>query len=164
MRNKTPEQLIWASKLYPKLVMTDRMLAYLRHHYSQVKSWKQMMLDLEVYLTKHPEKTPKDFKRFVLNCGKRHADDVLKGLRKPDGTVNLKAFANRSPERPSREESFTADVAADRSRELRRKLSTLERGTPEYDRTLAEIRSSESTQPVLSFADIMNRIAEAGRS
>lgn len=160
MKSKVVDKLIWQSKPFPELVMTERMLTLLRYRYSQVKSWKQMMLDLEVYLTRHPEKEPKDYKRFVLNCAKRHAEDVQKGLRHPDGTVNLKAFVNRAPERPARERSFTADQSAEHAKDLRRQLATLERGTKAYDDMLAEIRRTESSTPVLSFGEIMKKISE----
>ncbi len=143
------------------LVMTQKMLDLLHYRFPSVTSWRNLMLDLETYLVRRPDKEPKDFKKFVLNCAKRHAEDVKKGLRFADGKVNLKAFADRAPERPEREESLTQTALVQKTNSLRAKLATLERGTPEYEKILAQLRRPKQEQMLLSFGEIMERIAAA---
>jgi hypothetical protein len=105
------------------------------------------------------DKIPKDYKKFVLNCAKRRADDVLKGTRFPDGKINLKMFAG--PETVvSRSESMSKDVSSSDTRSLRIKFAQLERGTPEYEETLAKIEQNKNSksQP-MSLGDVFNKIA-----
>ncbi len=153
------DQLIWESKVIPGLVMTRRMLDYLHSHYSIVKTWQPLMLDLEKYLTIHPNKTPKDFKKFVLNCAKRHADDVLKGYRFPDGKVNLNKLAQRR-ETVDREPSVMKQARKDDISALREKLKNMEHDDPDYERTLNEMRKLEHSQPnAMSIGEVFAKLA-----
>ncbi len=153
------DKTIWQSKLFPDLVMTKRMLDFLHLRYSIVKSWHPLMLDLEKYLTIHPNKTPKDFKKFVLNCAKRHAEDVLKGYRFPDGKPNLKALSEKR-ETVTREPSVLKEVQKDGITALREKLKTMEHDDPDYERTLNEMRKLEHSQPnAMSIGEVFAKLA-----
>lgn len=154
------DKTLWQSKVFPGLVMTKKMLDLLHYRYPSVKSWYILMLDLETYLVRRQDKVPKDFKKFVLNCAKRHAEDVRKGLRLPDGKVNLKAFENRAPDRPKRDESFTKKASAEDIAALKAKLETLDRGTPEYERTLKQFERAVNEKPLLSVGEILHRLSE----
>jgi hypothetical protein len=158
-KQKSIEKIIWVSKVFPELVMTQRMLDLLHYRYSHVKNWQSLMIELETYLVRRSDKIPKDYKKFVLNCAKRRADDVLKGTRFPDGKINLKMFAG--PETVvSRDESLSKDVSSSDNRSLRIKLGQLERGTPEYEATLAKLeQNKKSKSQPMSLGDVFNKIA-----
>jgi hypothetical protein len=155
------DKVIWQSKLFPDLVMTERILNFLHLRYSIVKSWHPLMLDLEKYLTIHPNKTPKDFKKFILNCAKRHAEDVQKGYRFPDGKVNLKAFAHRGPDKITRDPSIMVQARKINISELREKLKSMDHDSPEYERMLNEMRKLEHSQPdAMSIGDVFAKLAD----
>jgi hypothetical protein len=159
MKNKIEEKNIWQSKVFPELVMTQKMLDLLHYRYSFVKNWHSLMLDLETYLVRKPDKTPKDFKKFVLNCAKRRVDDIQKGKRYPDGSINLKKF--QGPEvTVRRDESFSMRSNATDTCSLRIRLQRLERGTPEYNDVLAQLKKNKEnkSQPLL-LGDIFKKIS-----
>lgn len=155
---KVAEKIIWQSKVFPELLITQKMLDLLHYRYSYVKNWQSLMLELETYLVRKPDKLPKDYKKFVLNCAKRRADDVMKGTRFPDGTINLKKF--QGPEvTVKRDESLSRQSNATDTRSLRIKLQQLERGTPEYNEVLAQLeKTKESKSQPLSLGDIFNKL------
>lgn len=157
------DRIIWESKIIPGLMMTKRMLDLLHDRYFIVKSWRQFMLDLEKYLVMNPHKIPKDFKKFVLKCAPRHADDVKKGYRFPDGKVNLKAFAHRGPDEVTRDPSLTKQIVQDEEDRLRAKLETLERGTPEYEETLVALQRARFNMPTLSIGEVFQKLAGIGQ-
>lgn len=153
------DRIIWQSKVIDGLVMTENMLKLLHDRYFIVKSWQPFMLDLEKYLAMNPHKMPKDFKKFVLKCAPRHADDVKRGYRWPDGKVNLKAFAHRGPDKVTRDPSLTEEMLHDEQDDLRDKLKTLERGTPEYEETLVKLQRARYNTPTLSIGQVLQKLA-----
>ena len=117
------------------------------------------MLELEKYLTIHPNKTPKDFKKFVLNCARRHAEDVQKGYRYPDGKVNLNKLAERR-ETVNREPSVMAQERKNNISEMREKLKSMDHDDPDYERALNEMRRLEHSQPdAMSIQEVFARLA-----
>lgn len=96
------ETTIWQSAIIPDLMLTDDMLKLLQSRYPSITKWQPFMLDLEEYLISNPDKHPVNFTRWILKCAKRRADDVAKGFRRPDGTVNFEKWNKH------KEQAYTA--------------------------------------------------------
>lgn len=152
------EKIVWQSKLFPDLMVTQKMLDFLHCRYAVVKSWRPLMLDLEEYLTGRPDKVPKDFRRFILNCARRHADDVQKGYRYTNGIVNVAELANRR-ETVTREPSLNKALVETEEDKLRETLKTMERGTEEYEQTLVALQRARYNQPTLSIGEVFAKLA-----
>lgn len=53
------DKIVWQSKHYPQLVLSQAKLDLLKYAYPSIKKFEPLLKDMEVWLFDHPEKQPK---------------------------------------------------------------------------------------------------------
>ena len=74
----TGSNIVWQSKLFPKLVMTEQLLEVLRRAYPAVKHFEPEMRRLEVHLFTRPAERPKRNWNAKIDNWMKKADEIAR--------------------------------------------------------------------------------------
>ncbi|MDI6804638.1 MAG: hypothetical protein QME58_12475 [Bacteroidota bacterium] len=67
MKNRD-QKIIWQSSIFPKMVLTDKMLEVYWWAYPRIKSFRDQLLLAEAWLVSNPDRVPiRLFGRFINN-------------------------------------------------------------------------------------------------
>ena len=75
-------KIIWQSKPYPKLLLTDVMLELYRRAYPSIKAFQPIMLQIEIWLTNNPHRIPRRNWGNLINTFCRRQNEDAKHPRK----------------------------------------------------------------------------------